>query len=120
MFESDGALPSAKVCYEQARIRSVVIDEWENLVRMCDLEGKLSVKDTRSDVDIAHQQQTGASRGKNNLDDDSFSHFSKGIHDDPQQTDTSMHLHEGMLATWCPRKMNWPDLLTVDEAWQYV
>ena len=27
---------------------------------------------------------------------------------------------EGMLATWCPRKMNWPDLRTVDEAWQYV
>ncbi len=24
-----------------------------------------------------------------------------------------------MLATWCPRKTNWPDSLTVDEAWRY-
>ncbi len=75
---------SAKECYEQARIRNVVVNEWEYLVRVSDQDGKLCVKDTRSDVDITLQQQRDSSCGKNTGDDESCSHFSLVVNDDSQ------------------------------------
>jgi len=34
-------------CYGKARIRKVFFDKWDNMVRLCDKHGSLTVKDTR-------------------------------------------------------------------------
>ena len=66
---------SAADCYAKARIRYVVCEEWESMVKISDDHGSLLVKDTREGFPL-DQGKPDPSSEESHLDDDLLSHFS--------------------------------------------
>ena len=65
-------------CYGKARIRKVVFDEWDNMVRMSDRHGSLTVKDTRRELPVeSENDKAELSRGEPHLDNDASSRSSE-------------------------------------------
>ena len=66
---------SAADCYAKARIRYVVCEEWESMIKISDDHGSLLVKDTREGFPL-DQGKPDPSSEESHLDDDLLSHFS--------------------------------------------
>lgn len=66
---------SAADCYAKARIRYVVCEEWESMIKISDDHGSLLVKDTREGFPL-DQGKPDLSSEESHLDDDLISHSS--------------------------------------------
>ncbi len=65
-------------CYGKARIRKVVFEEWDNMVRISDKYGSQTVKDTRRELPVdSEKDKAELSRGEPHLDNDASSHLSE-------------------------------------------
>ena len=68
---------SAADCYAKARIRYVVCEEWDSMVKISDEHGSLIVNDTRDKKNPLDQGKAdSSSEGRGGLDDDVLSHSS--------------------------------------------
>ena len=66
---------SAADCYAKARIRYVVCEEWDSMVKISDEHGSLIVNDTREEYPL-DQGKADSSSEERGLDDDVLSHSS--------------------------------------------